>query len=212
MGSAGVVALVCAGAVVIWSGHWLSLLQLAFFLTVAAYLMALDGGLPSLLKFLFVLAALINAVGWIWDKYTEIVWYDEIAHLYTTLAITLAAGLFTYRRAVTYLGDRHIDHFTVVISFGVAAAALWEVIEWVILLGEFKDSPVSDIVYDSLGALMAGALSVWFARRRPYDPREGWPRLIGSSSAVCSSSWRQWRSRTWSGRSPRCSSCSSPLS
>ena len=135
----------------------------------AGYLMVLDGGLPPFLKLLFVLAALINAIGWIWDEYTNIVFYDELAHLYTTFAITLATGFFTYRRAVSYLCDRHFDHFTVVVSFGIAVGALWEVFEWIILLGEFKDSPVSDIVYDSLGALMAGGLSVWFARRRAYE-------------------------------------------
>lgn len=170
LGWAGVLALLACGAVVIWNGHWLSLLQLAFFLGGAAYLMVLDGGLPPFLKFLFVLAALMNAVGWIWDEYTKIIWYDEVAHLYTTFAITLAVGFFTYRRARNYLHDRSIDHFVVVVSFGIAAGAIWEVIEWVILVGEFKDSPVSDIVYDSIGALAAGGASVWFARRSAFEP------------------------------------------
>jgi hypothetical protein len=171
LGWGGVLVLAGCGAVVVWNGHWLSLLQLAFFLGGAAYLMFFDGGLPPLLKFLFVLAALINAVGWIWDEYTKIVWYDEVAHLYTTFAITLALGCLAYRRAATYLRDRHVDHFIVVLSFGVAAGALWEVIEWIILLREFRDSPVSDIVYDSLGAIGAAGLSVWFARSMAYDPQ-----------------------------------------
>ena len=91
-----------------------------------------------------------------------------MAHFYTSLAITLMLAFLTYRRAETYLSRHHLDFFIVVVSFGVAAGALWEVLEWAILVGTFKDSPASDIVYDSLGAVLAAGLSVWFARRSAF--------------------------------------------
>lgn len=128
-----------------------------------------DGGLPPLLKSLFVLAALINAVGWICDEYTKIVWYDEFAHFFTSFSVALVLGFFSYRRAASYRRHHHLDYFIVVACFGVTAGAIWEVLEWFIVMGEFADSPICDIVYDTLGALAAGALSVWFVQRSAFE-------------------------------------------
>lgn len=58
-------------AVVVFNEHWTSLLQLSFFLLASIYLLAFDRALPSLLHLLFILAALINAVGWVWDQFEK---------------------------------------------------------------------------------------------------------------------------------------------
>lgn len=178
----GVAVLGACGMVVLWNGHWLGMLQFALFFGSSAYLMTLDRMLPNLFKFLFVLAAIINAVGWIWDEYTKIVWYDEFAHFYTSFSITLALAYLIYRRAKSYLHERKIDYFLVVISFGLALGAVWEVFEWIILLGDFKDSPVSDIIYDGAGAILAALLAVWLLPRAMANPQKRPAERVGEAA------------------------------
>jgi hypothetical protein len=44
-----------------------------------------------------VVAAVLNAAGWVWDLYTTVWGFDEVAHFYTSFAITLALGYRVFR-------------------------------------------------------------------------------------------------------------------
>ncbi|MFB2770948.1 hypothetical protein ACE1AT_16900 [Pelatocladus sp. BLCC-F211] len=65
-------------------GNWLNALALACFLVVSLVFVIKDDRLPTLFDFLFVVAALLNAAGWVWGLFYMPGPYDEIVHAYTT--------------------------------------------------------------------------------------------------------------------------------
>jgi hypothetical protein len=71
-------------------GKWSNALGLAFFLVVSFVFVIRDDKLPTLFDFLFVLAALLNTTGLVWNLFGMPGPYDEIVHAYTTSAITPA--------------------------------------------------------------------------------------------------------------------------
>ncbi|MBD0263855.1 MAG: hypothetical protein ICV78_14335, partial [Tolypothrix sp. Co-bin9] len=71
-------------------GNWSNALALALFLIASFIFVVRDDKLPTLFDFFFVLAALLNATGWVWGLFGMPGPYDEIVHAYTTFAITLA--------------------------------------------------------------------------------------------------------------------------
>jgi hypothetical protein len=155
------VALIAGGfTVTLVSGHWVEAFQGGLFLAGAlALVVFFNERLPSLLILLFVIAAIVNAVGWIWNEYKHTYGYDEFAHLFTTFAVTLSLGFLTYRRMQGYF-HKHRSHFALAISsFGISLGALWEVFEWS-LIGDLRD-PVGDIIVDSIGAALAGITAPW---------------------------------------------------
>jgi hypothetical protein len=66
VGQALLAILVIAAAV---QGKWLNALGLAFFLVTSFVFVVRDDKLPTLFDFLFVLAALLNATGWVWNLF-----------------------------------------------------------------------------------------------------------------------------------------------
>ena len=108
------------------SGNWIGAFQGGLFLTGALALVLLNDRLPSLLVLLFVVSAVVNAAGWVWNEYEAVFGYDEFAHLFTTFAVTLSLGFLTYWRVQRHFYN-HRAHFVIVIgSFGMAGfAAPW---------------------------------------------------------------------------------------
>lgn len=143
---------------VLVAGRWLETFQGGLFLLGAFALVWFNDRLPSLLVLQFVIAAIVNAAGWIWNEFKTVYGYDGFAHLYTTFAITLALGFLTYWRVQQHF-RHHLLHFVLVISsFGISLGALWEVFEWT-LLGELSN-PIVDIIMD-IGAALAGMAAPW---------------------------------------------------
>ncbi len=82
--------LALAIVVAVYQGKWQGVLTLTCFLLGALVFVALENRLPTLFDFLFVLAALLNAGGWVWDLFYLPGPYDEITHAFTTFSVTLA--------------------------------------------------------------------------------------------------------------------------
>ncbi len=76
-------------------GKWQNALALALFLIVSLLFVIKDDRLPRLFDFLFVLAALLNAAGWVWGLFNAPGLYDEIVHAFTVFAFTLAFSFFS---------------------------------------------------------------------------------------------------------------------
>lgn len=83
------------------SYQWRAAAVMAVFLVGSILVTLMRRWFPSLLALLFVVVALINAPGWIWDLYPRLYFYDEFAHAVTMavigltfayLAITSSAG------------------------------------------------------------------------------------------------------------------------
>jgi hypothetical protein len=164
-GGVGLLTAAILGTLV--QGQWLPVLPLIGFLLAAVLFIKLEDRLPSLFDFLFVLAALVNAGGWAFKWYNTIGPFDEVAHGFTTFALTLALGYLAYGRMLTSFHDQRLLFVLTIASFGIAIGALWEVTEWVAdflfasQVVESINDIMDDLVMDSIGAGIAGVLTLW---------------------------------------------------
>ncbi|MBD2365374.1 hypothetical protein H6G36_30215 [Anabaena minutissima FACHB-250] len=152
-------------------GKWLNALGLAFFLVASFVFVVRDDKLPTLFDFLFVLAALLNATGWVWGLFGKPGLYDEIVHTYTTFAITLALSFLVYSSMLNIFRNHTLLYLVTITSFGIAIGVLWEITEWSagkVLSTEViesLDDTIIDLVMDSLGAGLAALTSLWALRQ-----------------------------------------------
>ncbi|MBD2199532.1 MULTISPECIES: hypothetical protein [Calothrix] len=148
-------------------GNWVNALALGFFLIASLVFVIRDDKLPTLFDFLFVVAALVNAIGWVWGLFNMPGPYDEIVHAYTTFAITLALSFLVYSSMLNIFRNHRILYLLTITSFGIAIGAVWEVMEWSagkILSTEViesLDDTIIDLVMDSLGAGIAALISLF---------------------------------------------------
>ncbi|WP_373527674.1 hypothetical protein [Nostoc sp.] len=149
---------------------WSNALGLALFLVISFVFVIRDDKLPTLFDFLFVLAALLNAIGWVWNLFGMPGLYDEIVHAYTTSAITLALSFLVYGSMLNIFRNHTILYLVTITSFGIAIGALWEITEWSAgkILNtqviESLDDTIIDLVMDTLGAGLAALISLWALR------------------------------------------------
>lgn len=173
--------LALAIVVVAVQGQWQQALTLALFLGASLIFVVQDDKLPPLFDFLFVLAALLNAAGWVWGLFNVPGLYDEIVHAYTIFALTLAFSFLVYRSMLTIFRQHTILYLITIASFGMALGALWEVAEWSaekILSTQVipsLDDTIVDLIMDTLGAISAAVLSRWALKEwttsNPNQPR-----------------------------------------
>ncbi|BAY92744.1 MULTISPECIES: hypothetical protein [unclassified Tolypothrix] len=148
-------------------GNWLNALALGFFLIASLVFVIRDDKLPTLFDCLFVVAALLNALGWVWGLFNMPGPYDEIVHCYTTFSITLALSFLVYSSMLNIFRNHTLLYLLTIASFGIAIGAVWEVIEWSagkILSTEVivsLDDTIIDLIMDSLGAGLAALISLW---------------------------------------------------
>ncbi len=153
-------------------GQWNNAIALAGFWIAALVFILTDDKLPTLFDFLFVIAALLNAGGWVWRLFYQPGPYDEITHAFTTFAITLALGFLVYRSMLSVFRQHSWLYVLTVASFGIAIGAIWEIMEWSAgfifnteVIGDVNDT-VTDLIMDSLGAGFAAMISLWALRER----------------------------------------------
>jgi FlaA1/EpsC-like NDP-sugar epimerase len=164
---AGQVLLAVAIMVVAFMGNWQGVLGLAFFLIAAVAFVMMEDRLPTLFDLLFVVAALINAGGWVWNLYDTVWGYDEAAHAFTIFAVTLALGYLAYGALLSSFHAHRLLFVLAIASFGITIGALWELLEWtyeVMTPGNFLlglNDAMIDLLMDSIGAVFAGWLSLW---------------------------------------------------
>ena len=140
-----------------------------FFALSFAYRLREDR-LPNAFDLFVALAALLNAFGFAFNLYTRLWPYDEAAHAFTVFSLTLALFFLFYKDQVPERGALA----TAVFTFGMAAGALWELVEWTagLVLGARVNSGLDDAMTDLLangaGALVATfvALAVRSSRRK----------------------------------------------
>lgn len=165
-GWAGVALMVAAVVWLGWQGKWLGFaISLLFLLASTAFLLG-RSRFPSLFDLLFVVAALANGAGWLWELYSQVMGYDEVVHAYTTFAGILSLGVALYYSARAHL--RTVAFGLAVVTMGIAAGAIWEMFEWAII--NIKD-PVADLIVDSIGAILAGLFATWVLKVEAEEER-----------------------------------------
>ena len=152
--------LLAIATVVVWVRvGWQAGLILLLFLIASFVFVLKDRQLPTLFDLLFVIAALLNAFGWIGLFYQPGP-YDEITHAYTTFAITLALSFIAYSPMLPLFRSHRRLYILTIISFGIAIGALWEVFEWVTATINSIDDTIVDLIMDTIGATAASLLSL----------------------------------------------------
>lgn len=115
---------------------------------------------------LLLVAAAVNAAGYLFNLYPRFVWFDEVVHAYTTFALTLVLALYLYGVVLTGARRHPLLLVLVIASVGLALGALWEVAEWAfdqLVAGDVikgKPDTIVDLIMDTGGAVAAG----WMAR------------------------------------------------
>jgi hypothetical protein len=169
-GWVGVALMACAVVALAVMGRWLALLLSLAFLASSIAVLVARHDFPRVFDLLFVLAALVNGAGWVWDLYDSVFGYDEFAHAYTSFAISLWLGFLIYYSMRTEFRGRSLLFALVIATFGLAIGAVWEMIEWTFI--QLKD-PVVDLMMDGIGAVLAGLLASWLVHweTRPHGRR-----------------------------------------
>ncbi|WP_216595659.1 hypothetical protein [Myxosarcina sp. GI1] len=139
---------------------WQAAIILLVFLIASFIFVLKDRQLPTLFDLLFVIAALLNAGGWIGLFYQPGP-YDEIVHGYTTFSITLAVSFIVYHSMLSVFRSHRLLYIVTIISFGIAIGALWEIFEWVTATINSLDDTIVDLIMDTIGAIVASLLSLW---------------------------------------------------
>ena len=136
-----------------------------------------EGGEKTAAWILLLLAGVANAAGYVFGLWDHPRWFDEVVHGFTILALTLMLGLHLYGRVYTGARTHPLLLTFTIASMGVGIGAVWEVAEWGydqwaagnVILGKWDT--ITDLVYDTLGALIAGAVATAMLRVR--TPNEG---------------------------------------
>ena len=162
--------LAIATAVVWVRVGWQAALILLLFLIASFVFVLKDRQLPTLFDLLFVIAALLNAFGWIGLFYQPGP-YDEITHAYTTFSITLALSFIVYSSMLPVFRSHRRLYVLTIISFGIAIGALWEVFEWVTATINSLDDTIVDLIMDTIGATAASLLSLRALQERTSPSR-----------------------------------------
>jgi hypothetical protein len=159
------VALCLFLAALLLMGDVTAALIVAVFLALSfAHLLRSDRR-PAVFDVLFALAALAGALGYAFGLFGEIVPYDELTHAFTTFSVSLAFYFLFYAGAVP--GQRAVALATSVFTLGVTVGAYWEIFEW-FFIGKFTlADTISDLLVDSIGALVAALVAL--ALRRSGD-------------------------------------------
>ncbi len=166
---AGVALLVAALVYIATMGQWVGVGVVAAFLIAAVVFIVYEDDLPALFDLLFVIAALLNAVGWAWGAFHWPGPYDEITHAFTSFAVTLSLGLLTFYSVRAHFEPHSILFVLIIASFGIAIGGVWEIFEWATgFIGTLEDTVV-DLIMDTIGALAAGGLNLWALRNVPAD-------------------------------------------
>lgn len=119
---------------------------------------------------ILVAAVVLNIVGYVWNLYERISWFDRLVHGYTFFALTLSLALWLYGVVLTGVRTHGVLFVLIVACLGVGLGALWEIAEWGldqvvsgnIIRGKFDT--ILDLIMDTLGSLLAGWVALAMLR------------------------------------------------
>lgn len=165
-------SVIVAGIVLATAAHWTGAAMLLGFAAVSAFLLVGKQRVPPMFTFLFALVGLLNGAGYAWLLFKKPGPFDEIAHLFTCFVITLTLAYATYASVRVHFRDHLILFVIIVTSFGMSVGVVWEWIEWMFNFGAGLVDTLSDLLMNTIGALLAGLLGAWGLCQ---DPARGQP-------------------------------------
>jgi hypothetical protein len=154
--------------VAVFQRNFPGVLTLACFLAASFAFVAMEQRLPTLFDLLFVVAALLNAGGWVWGLFYLPGPYDEITHAFTTFSVTLALSFLVYGSLLSSFRHHRLLYVLVIASFGIVIGALWEITEWLLQVINSLNDTIIDLIMDSIGATIAALMSLWALQERMH--------------------------------------------
>ncbi|WP_230534416.1 hypothetical protein [Microvirga roseola] len=166
----GVVLQAAAFVAVWWLQRWNGLWTIGGFFVLSLAFMLMKDRIPSLMSFLVVCAALLNAGGWAWNWFNQFVWYDEFVHAFTPFAVVSAImyRLWTGGSIDNAPGSGGLILKAALIGLGLGIA--WEIVEALFLNLVVTDTVV-DLVMDTIGAALGGWFAGWAIRNQGATQR-----------------------------------------
>ncbi|MBJ6127099.1 hypothetical protein [Microvirga splendida] len=159
----GVALQAIAFVAVWWLQRWGGLWTIGGFFILSLAFMLMKDRIPSLMSFLIVCAALLNAGGWAWNWFNQFVWYDEFIHTFTPFALVSALmyRLWTGGSIDDAPGSGSFVLKAALIGLGLGIA--WEIVEMLFLNLTVVDTLI-DLVMDTIGAALGGWFAGWAIR------------------------------------------------
>lgn len=142
---------------VLWAAKWGGAWTIALFLGFSIGFLLMQDRMPSLIDFIVVMMALVNAGGWAWEWYQAFAWFDEFVHAFSLFAIVSALAYIGAGRGWMEAAQGMGRFVLLAAATGLGLGILWEIVESFFLNLTFWDTIV-DLVMDTLGAAAAG----WF--------------------------------------------------
>ncbi|WP_137388787.1 hypothetical protein [Rhodoligotrophos defluvii] len=161
----GVLLQAIAFVAVLWLQRWNGAWAIAAFFVVSLTFLLIQDRLPGLLKLLVILAAILNALGWSFDYFNRVVWYDEVVHVFSSLAVMSAIGHLGWTRGVIGGAPQSFTFICTIVAIGFGLGVAWEIIEMIFLNLRVGDTIV-DLVLDVLGAAGGALLAGWVIGRQ----------------------------------------------
>jgi hypothetical protein len=140
---------------VLFSQRWGGAFSIAVFLALSVLFMYVEERLASLVSFIVVGAATLNAFGWAWNWYNQFAPFDEFIHFFTSFAVMSAVADALWLRGMLK-GEPGSGSFVVKVALiGLALGILWEIAESLFLNLGWWDT-LLDLIVDTAGAALAG--------------------------------------------------------
>lgn len=120
---------------------------------------------------LLAAAVLASAAGTVFGLYQKFWWFDEALHGYFSFALTLVLALHAYGALLTGRRRHEVLLVLTLAGLGLAAGALWEMVEWAYdLLGPGdtilgKTDTMVDLTMDLIGGVTGGLLTLRMLRQ-----------------------------------------------
>ncbi len=166
----GVVLQAVAFVAVWWLQRWGGLWTIGGFFVLSLTFMLMKDRIPSLMSFLIICAALLNAGGWAWNWFDQFVWYDEFIHTFTPFALVSA---LMYRLWTGGSINDAPDSGSFILKaalMGLGLGIAWEIVEMLFLNLHVTDTLV-DLVMDTIGAALGGWFAGWAIRNQGATQR-----------------------------------------
>lgn len=152
-------------------GHWFEALGLSAVLAIGLGFVLARDRLPTLFPLLFIIAGLVNALGYTLGLWVEHTPFDESVHAFTSFTGCAAAGWLLLRRTRWLEGDEPVRLTLAVMAIGAVLGVLWEGFEWLIGIIDGPRDILIDLIMDLIGAFAAGLFVAWVARARSRSPQ-----------------------------------------
>ena len=156
-------SLVVAGWLLM-QGRWSEAAVMAGFVLFAVAMGIWRDLLPSLFTFLFDVAAVINALGYVLELWENPFLFDEAVHVITPFAIVAAVAWILVKRDNAYPLINPAGYLLRILLIGLVTGLAWEGFEWAVgIVGTWTDTLI-DLLMDGIGSLLAALFCLWAAR------------------------------------------------